>query len=86
MCGYKWERFQLVLLSPSLNRLLMESNEEHFCGRCALPATAFYPETLKTDPSETSAGTSLSLLGTCCRNLNRLLTKFASSTSLHPSK
>jgi len=56
VCGKKWDAVQLPL-SPSLNGLLIESNEGVLSEQMCAPRNSVLPRDHKADPSETSAGT-----------------------------
>lgn len=92
MCvfGHKQDRLQLLLLSPSLNGLLMESNEGVFSWQMCPLCNSVLPRDCKTDPSETSVGKqplhAQIKLCVCCGNLNGLFANFASCCCTPGSK
>lgn len=90
VCVHKRDRVQLLPLSPSLNGLLMESNEGVLSWQMCPLCNSVLPRDCKTDPSETSAGKqplpALIKLCMCCGNLNGLFAKFASRCRTPGSK
>lgn len=62
VCGRKRDGVQLLPLSPSLNGLLMESNEGVLSWQMSLSATLFYPETVKLTQARHQQASSRSLL------------------------
>lgn len=90
MCRHKQDRFQLLPLSPSLNGLLMESNEGVLSWQMCPLCNSVLLRDSKTDPSETSASKqplpALIKLCMCCRNLNGLFVEFASCCCTPGSK